>query len=109
MIAYATTPRRKRFFALVTMPPDESAVLKIESVGNVQVYRVRLFLSAVDYAYNYIYVGQMLSLDIQEFRRFREVRSSEHETRFGLWVPKKDRLVLRSVELRSPGAWAFLG
>lgn len=91
------------------MPPDDTAVLKIESAGNVQVYRVRLFLSAIDYAYNYIYVGQMLSSDIQEFRRFRELRFSEQGTRFGLWVPKKDRLVLKSVELRSPGVWEFLG
>src|SRR5947209_1111717 len=91
------------------MPPEENAVLQIESSGNVPLYKVGQFLSVLEHAYNYIYVGHMLLSDRQEGARWREALVSEHKVRFALWVPKEDRLILKSVVLHSPGNWEFLG
>jgi hypothetical protein len=91
------------------MPPEENAVLRIESSGNVPLYMVERFLSVLEHAYNYVYVGHMLLSDSKQRARWREVISSERAIRFALWVPKQDRLILKSVELHSPGSWEFLG
>jgi hypothetical protein len=91
------------------MPPDKNAVLRIESTGNLPLYKVGRFLSALEHTYNYVYVGHMLLSDSQVRARWREALVSERKTRFGLWVPRQDRLILKSVELNSPGSWDFLG
>ncbi len=91
------------------MPPEEIAVLRIESTGRVPVYKVGRFLSTLEHSYNYIYVAHMLLSSSQNRTRWREALASERKVRFALWVPKNDRLILRSVELHSPGHWEFVG
>jgi hypothetical protein len=51
----------------------------------------------------------MLLSDGTQRARWREALFSERAIRFALWVPRHDRLILKSVELHSPGNWEFLG
>jgi hypothetical protein len=91
------------------MPPEKVAILKIESAGNVPLYKIRLFLTALEHAYNYVYVAQMLLDAPVGGDLWKESYVRESEKRFARWVPEEDRLILKSVELRSPGDWEFLG
>jgi hypothetical protein len=91
------------------MPSEKNAILKIESTGNVPLHVVGRFLSTLEHTYNYIYVGHMLLSDSTQRARWREALFSKRPIRFALWVPRQDRLILKSVELHSPGSWEFLG
>lgn len=91
------------------MPAEDLAILRIESLAGIPLYKIRLFLTSLDYAYNYIYVAEMMLVTPLRDSMWRQVRDTEHYKRFGAWVPKKDRLILNSVELHSPGEWDFLG
>lgn len=92
------------------MPIENSqALLVVDSEGGFPVYRVRDFLRTIDAAYNYLYVAGLLIANEYLRREAFSWIKSEQERRFGRLVPKADRLILKSVELHSPGNWKFLG
>jgi len=78
---------------------DVRVSLRVESSGGQAAADVRLFLDALESAYNGIL---SLSLALASGASFWEIQH------FRL-LPVADRLTLSSVELHSPGFWEFLG
>jgi hypothetical protein len=91
------------------MATEKTAILTIGSEGNIPVYRVRAFLNDIEHAYSYIYVANMLLSHAVGSDYWQEANIDERVRRYARWVPVQERLILRSVELHSPGDWSFLG
>jgi len=84
-------------------------VLRVESRAVIPVYVFREMLAAVEYAYNYLYVAQLLMNTPPGEGRWTYIGDSETPRRYGSWVPRRDRLILKSANLSSPGFLEFLG
>ncbi|HLM82158.1 MAG TPA: hypothetical protein VK302_16265 [Terriglobales bacterium] len=90
------------------MPPDKASLV-IRSNAGIPIYRVRDFLGALDLVYNYLYLAEEFLGYPTEVRVQLIRRALEGGRRPGRGVPLRDRLILRSVELHSPGWWEVVG
>jgi hypothetical protein len=91
------------------MPNDRDDEIAISVDGGFPLYRYRDLFTAIDYAYNYVYVGLRLleasSLHGGHFESFY----AEENKRFGRHVPMHDRLILSAAEFHSPGYFSLKG
>jgi hypothetical protein len=101
----------------------QKSVLRIYGNGEVLVEDICQYLSALEQAYNSLYVFDSLAQQAREIAEFYGGQRPIIPLRNLLWgswwppnpekvagmVPDEDRLKLRGVELNSPGFWDFFG
>ena len=101
----------------------QQSVLRIYGNGEVLVEDICQYLSALEQAYNSLYVFDSLAQQAREIGKFYGGQRPLIPLRNLLWgswwppnpekvaalIPEEDRLKLRGVELNSPGFWDFLG
>src|SRR5437867_9575133 len=89
--------------------PSDLASLTVRSDGGVPLFYVRQLLTAIDTAYNYVLLAEQFIVYPADARTRVIAQALEGRHRFGRMVPLSDRILVKSVELHSPGWWEFLG
>jgi hypothetical protein len=94
---------------------QQTATLRIHTNANLRVFEVQGFLSALDKAYGslLLFVGDTeiiaRSSSKSEAQRLWSAGTSLYGVNLDQRLKANDRLVLRQVELHSPGFWDFVG
>ena len=87
----------------------EYVVLRIDSHSEVPLAVIRQFLNNLESAYNNIYFVTELLLSSASNSKILVGDILERRPSVARLIRPNDRMILRGVELQSPGHWAFLG
>ena len=91
------------------MPEERLARLVIEINGELPVYRYRDFLTAIDFAYNYLFVGTEALEDLARGQNDLASMFANEKKKLARLVPARNRLTLDAAEFHSPGIFSLKG
>jgi len=91
------------------MPEERLARLVIEINGELPVYRYRDFLTAIDFAYNYLFVGTEALEDLARGQNNLASMFADEKKKLARLVPVRNRLILDAAEFHSPGIFSLKG